>query len=165
MGSAAAAFTLHEDRNACAGLTDGLAEVERRDDRRAWAPGILVGRDILIDLALEFLLIGLITMSSVGDKTGDIAVRSIGLPSGIVFGGDTVILLVRLPVLFSRPLVSFGEAGPSLLLGDIVDPDVRDAMGRSFIAAIWFCCTDVWVWIRESASDRVACDSGVSIAS
>lgn len=109
--------------------------------------GILVGRDILIDLALEFLVSGPIIISSVGDRTGDAAERSIGLPSGIVLGGDMVILLVRLPVLFSRPPVSLGEAGPSLLLGEIVDPDVRDAMGRSAAIAIALCRIRLPVWI------------------
>lgn len=142
-GSAAAALTLQAERNACAGLTDVFAEADLRDDLRACAPGILVGRDILIDLALEFLLNGLINISSVGDNTGDADVRSIGLPSGIVLGGDMVILPVKLPVLFSRPLVSFGEAGPSLLVGDIVDPDVRDAIGRSLTVAIALCCIGV----------------------
>ena len=76
-----------------------------------------------------------------------------GLPSGIVLGGDMVILPVRLPVLFSRPLVSLGEAGPSLLVGDIVDPDVRDAIWRSLTLAIAFCGIGVPVWIGASTSD------------
>ena len=54
-----------------------------------------------------------------------------------------VILPVRLPVLFSRPPKSLGEAGPSLLVGDIVDPDVRDAIGRSLTVAIAVC--GIWV--------------------
>lgn len=37
-----------------------------------------------------------------------------------------MVLLVKLPVLFSRPPVSTGEAITSLL-DDIVDADVRDA--------------------------------------
>jgi hypothetical protein len=161
-GSDAAAFTLHDDRNACAGLTDGFAEIDRRDGLRDWAFGILVGLDILIDRALEFLLNGLIMFrSSLGDRTGDAAERSIGLPSGIVFGGDMVILPVRLPVLFSRPPVSVGDAGPSLLLGEIVDPDVRDAMWRSLTIAITLCGIGVPVWIGASSSDGFACDSKV----
>lgn len=70
-----------------------------------------------------------------------------------------VILLVKLPVLFSRPPVSLGEAGPSLLVGDIVDPDVRDAIGRSLAVAIPLCCIGVPVWIGASPSDGFACDS------
>lgn len=112
-----------------------------------------------MDLALEFLLNGLINISSIGDRTGDVAVRSIGLPSGMVLGGETVILLVRLPVLFSSPPVSVGDAGPSLLLGEIVDPDVRDAMRRSLTISITLC--GVWVWIGASSSDGFACDSKV----
>lgn len=87
-----------------------------------------------IDLALEFLLSGLNT-SSVGESTGDIG-WSIVLPSGIVCGGETVVLLVKLPVLFSSPPVSTGDEIMSLL-DDIVDADVRDAtMGTSGLSAI-----------------------------
>ena len=102
-----------------------LVDVDRRDCRLTL--GIPLGLDMRIDLALEFLLRGL-TISSVGEMSGDIE-RSIGFPSGIVLGGDTV-LLVRLPVLFSSPPVSVGEAKISLL-GDIVDADVRDATGSA----------------------------------
>ena len=116
---------LHVDRKACAGLTEWFVEVDRREDLLDAAFGILVGLEaiILIDLALEFLNSGLI-ISSVGDIIGD-AGSEIGFPSGIVFGGDIVILLMRLPVLFSSPPESVGEATISLLL--IVDADVRDA--------------------------------------
>lgn len=74
---------LHDDRNACAGLGDGFAEVDRRDCLLLVAFGILVGLEpILIDLALEFLLSGL-KISSVGESTGESG-WSIVLPSGIV---------------------------------------------------------------------------------
>lgn len=114
-------------RKACAGLTDVLVDVDRREDRLDPAFGIRVGRDIRIDLALEFRLIGLMTSS--GERMGDM-VRSIGLPSGIVLGGDTVILLVRLPVLLSSPFVSVGDAIISLL-GIIVDTGASDVFGRA----------------------------------
>jgi hypothetical protein len=72
-GSDAAASLLQDDKNACAGLGDGLAEVERRDCRLEPAPGILVGLEpiIRISLALELRLKGL-RHSSDGDMTGDI---------------------------------------------------------------------------------------------
>ncbi len=77
-----------------------------------------------MDLALEFLLRGFVN-SSAGDKTGDCS-WLIVFPSGIVCGGDTVILLDRLPMLFSSPPPSVGEAKKSLL-GDVIDADVGDA--------------------------------------
>lgn len=49
-----------------------MAEVDRREDRRELAPGILVGRELArrVDLVLEFLLIGLV-VSFVGETSGD----------------------------------------------------------------------------------------------
>jgi hypothetical protein len=127
-GSEAAASLLQEDKNAWAGLGDGLAEVDRRDARLLVAFGILCARepDMRIDLALEFLLNGL-KISSLGESTGDSG-WSIVFPSGIVCGGDTVVFPVRLPMLPPIALVSGGEASTSLM-GDIVDADVRDAVG------------------------------------
>ena len=105
-----------------------LAEVDRLEDRLAPVFGILVGLELLSDLALEFLLSGPKT-SFIGDVNGDIE-SSTGFPSGIVCGGEIVVLLVRLPVLFSSPYVSVGDGGdtaPFSLLADTVDADVRDA--------------------------------------
>ena len=103
-----------------------FVDVDRLEDLLEPSLGILVGLEpiIRIDLALEFLKSGLL-ISSVGESNGEVG-RDIGFPSGIVLGGDIVILLVRLPVLFSSPPVSVGEATKLLL---IVDADVRDATG------------------------------------
>ena len=82
------------------------------------------------------------------------------MPSGIVLGGETVILLVRLPVLFCSPLVSTGDAGASLL-GDIVDADVRDAIwraGNSFEVSVGI---DGSLGIARGPSDRFSYDSWV----
>lgn len=111
-GSEADVSRLHEERKACAGLTEVLPELARREVRRVpGAFGTLIGLalDRREDFRLESLLNGLVT-SALGDITGD-AERSRGVVSGIVCGGDTVILLVRLPVLFSRLPLSVGEMG------------------------------------------------------
>ena len=52
---------------------------------------------------LESLLSGLI--NSVGDMIGDVDTWTI-FPSGIVWGGDIVVRLMRLPVLLSSPVSS-----------------------------------------------------------
>lgn len=140
-----AAFMLNEPRNVCAGLTEWLADVDRRDVRLVL--GIFVALDIRIDRALEFLLSGF-SISSVGDTSGDTE-RSIGFPSGIVFGGDIVVLPVRLPILLSSPVVSVGEAKMSLL-GDIVDADVRDAAGCAG-GTLWV-AVSFWTFISISVT-------------
>lgn len=96
-------------------------------------------------------------MSFVGDMIGDSDCSS-GFPSGIVFGGETVILLVKLPVLFSKALVSVGETGgvtPLSLTGDIVDADVRDAAGRAGGTLGFAVASDgrISIAVAEGASD------------
>lgn len=111
---------------------DGFADRERREDRLDPPFGILVGRDreyVRSDRVLGSLLIGLVI--SVGESTGDCDI-SIGTPSWIVCGGDTIALMLRLLMLFSSPPSSLGDLGdavPFSLLGERVDPDVRDDIG------------------------------------
>ena len=81
-------------------------------------------------------------ISKVGETTGDVEMFT-GFPSGIVCGNVTV--FVTLLVLFSSPFVDSGEVGEyarASLLGDIMDSDIRDGIGRAgrpFDIAVAFC--------------------------
>ena len=102
-------------------------------------------------------------ISSVGESIGELA-KEMGFPSGIVLGGEIVVLLVSEPVLFSSPFESVGEATTSLL---IVDAEVRDAtrgVGTSLGFAV-IAVTSGWesVRIAIASADGFAYDTHVSV--
>ena len=122
---------LQDDRKACAGLIDVVAEADRRDERLERSVfGILLAPVWRRDRVLEFLLSGL-AISAIGEVRPS-RECSIVLPSGIVCG-DTVSLLSILSALSVIALSIVGEVGEwrSSSLICVLDADVGKVGGRA----------------------------------
>ena len=140
----------HDDRKACAGLMDVVAEAERRDDRRSRsALGILLAPVARMDRVLEFLL-----SEGAFSARGDVTLSnecSARLPSGIVCGSTVRFsILSVLPVIAILMVGDVGEWRSSSYMCDVVDADVgnvggeaREAFGHAVIS----------VWITDCPSD------------
>jgi len=77
---------------------------------------------------LVFLLIGSLSNSAPGDTRGELIEWSIGTYSGIVCG-DTVNFAAMDSIESDMLLMFVGDWGWVLLVGEVVDSDVREAIG------------------------------------
>lgn len=133
------ASLLHDDRKACAGLTEVLPELLRLDGRFGTRAGLEEAR---LDFKLESLLNGLVISPLVGDAMECSTVT----PSGIVCG-DTISLLRMLSELLIMSLLARGDvAGESLMtspMGDAMNVDGRDAARVGVVVMLGSFCVSI----------------------